>query len=459
MRVLHLDHRHRWAGQARRIFRLAAAHTAAGHFVMVGVPGDCELAARCRQAGLPVCGEDLLPKARQLDRLVPAVDRLRRLIRDEGFDVVDAHGDLWQSVLAARGTPAAVVRSRHSMRPIPPHPFNRWLHRQVGHLIVNARCAADQAVAAGLLPADRVSVVPTAIEIERFDPTLDAGPVRAELGLPAEALGVGIIGVVDGNKGHHLLAQAAPAILAACPTAHFVVIGDGAALPAVQQQAADLGVAGRFYCLGFREDVPRLLAALDLTVLPSAAEGTPAVLLESQAMRVPVVATRVGGAPEVMVEGRTGLLAPYGDPAALAKAVVELLLDPDRRQAMGEAGRRLVEERFTLDRMAEGTMEAYEKALAVGRGRPGRRIIPEHRPAVPRRERGAVRGHAPPAMRKGQTPAGRTLLAIAPSPEETPCDPPTSEIALTPLWTRCAPRARAFGWSCATTPPCSSWSP
>jgi len=363
--ILHVDQFHSWAGQSRRIFSLCLEQRALGHRVTVAVPPDSPLFTRCAEAGIQVWGGCRFPPGVSPLHLLE-VARLRRFLQAGRFDIVDAHADVWPLALALRGTRSVLVRSRHNSRPTPPHLLNRWLHgRHVRHVNCNAAKAARQLVESGLLPAAAVSAIPSAIDLARFDPDLPGGPVRATLGLPPTGPCLMVVARLDGHKGHHLLLQAAPEVLRRHPEAFITFVGEGPAARTLADLALGLGIAHRVHFLGFREDVPRVLAAADLCLLPSEAEGTPTCLVEAQAMRVPVIATRVDGVPDVMHEGETGLLVDYGDVPALTAAILRLLDDPALARRMGEAGRRLVEENFTLRRMAERTLAAYHTALAA----------------------------------------------------------------------------------------------
>ncbi|HXI01891.1 MAG TPA: glycosyltransferase, partial [Candidatus Saccharimonadales bacterium] len=184
--------------------------------------------------------------------------------------------------------------------------------------------------------------------------------VRRELGLPPEARLVGNIAALAGHKSQADFVAAAPAILEAAEGVHVVIAGEGPERRALEERIRSLGLGGRVRLLGFREDVPRLLAAFDAFVMSSSLEGFCNSVLEALALELPVVATRAGGLPEMVFDGRTGLLTPVHDPAALAAAVVRLLEDGPLARRLGAAGRTLVESEFTVEKMVERTRAAYD---------------------------------------------------------------------------------------------------
>jgi len=184
---------------------------------------------------------------------------------------------------------------------------------------------------------------------------------RKELGLPPEGPIIGTVGRLVPIKGHTWLLRAVPQVLAEFPQACVVLIGDGPLLGELKELAADLGISQHVVFLGTRHDIPECLAVLDLFVLPSLNEGMGRALLEAMAVGCPVVATRVGGIPDVVADGTTGLLVPPRDDRALAEAILTLLRDRSRRAAYGEAARRYVDGRFDIETMVHNIERLYDE--------------------------------------------------------------------------------------------------
>ena len=190
-----------------------------------------------------------------------------------------------------------------------------------------------------------------------------ATDVRAELGLPADAKIVLTAGRYSEQKGHCYLVEAIPAVRERLPDAHFVWVGSGPLEDDLCACIADKDLNACVHLLGKRGDVPELLAASDLFVLPSLFEGLPLIVLEAMAAGKPVVATNVCGSAETVRDRQTGRLVPPRDPDALAGAILEALTQPDLAAAWGRAGRRLFEREFTAARMARETAALYEDLL------------------------------------------------------------------------------------------------
>ncbi len=186
---------------------------------------------------------------------------------------------------------------------------------------------------------------------------------RQTLGIAEDVLLLGSVGRLHRQKGFTHLLAALPTIKAQFPQVKLLLVGDGELCDALEAQTAELGLQESVIFTGTRTDVPTLLTALDLFVLPSLWEGLPNVILEAMAVGLPVVATAVGGTPELVVDGSTGCLVPPSNPAALAKAIGDLLAQPAQRQQMGAAGRVRVEQQFTIQRMVQATEALYGRLL------------------------------------------------------------------------------------------------
>lgn len=335
-----------------------------------GNPFEAEL----RELGVPVTGLG----ARNL-RDLPAFWRLLRFVREGRFDLIHAHlayASLW-GLPAGRLTGRPVVLTLHVRPPDDPlrsreglrrrllvAAANRWAHRA---LAVSG--SVRDAWAAVGLARDRISVVHNGVEVEGTGAGPEAAEsIRRELRLPGDAPLVVTVSVLRRGKGLDVLLESVPAVLAEHPGARFAVVGDGPDRRRLEERAAAARLGEAVVWAGFRRDVPAFLAAADLLVLPSRDDAFPTVLLEALAAGVPVVASRAGGVPEIVEDGRTGLLVPPGEAGALARAVSALLADPAARRALGRAGRRRAEERFSIGTWLARLEAVYGEVL----GRPVR---------------------------------------------------------------------------------------
>ncbi len=226
------------------------------------------------------------------------------------------------------------------------------------------------------VPRELMSTVANGIRGREL--ALGRGAARESLGLDPDQPVVLTVGRLTVMKGHTHLLEAVPSLVRRFPDLAVVVVGDGHLHEQLVDQSVSLGVADNVRLVGHRADARGLLDAADVFVLPSLHEGMPLVLLEAMDAGLPVVATRVIGSEEVVVDEETGLLVRPRDPGALAGALGRLLDEPALRAGLGAAGRRRYEEHFTSARMAEQTRQVYEQVLRAAsteRRAPGRRLV------------------------------------------------------------------------------------
>ena len=218
-------------------------------------------------------------------------------------------------------------------------------------------------IAASKIDPKRLVTIHSGVNLEDYKIDGDITAKKKSLGLETSALVIGAIGRLGRVKGVEYLLRAAAKVILKNPDAAFLIVGDGSQRGALEQLARSLHISHRVVFTGQRDDVPELLAVMDVLVLPSLYEGLPNAVLEAMAAGKPVIATRVGGTPEAVEDGVTGLLVPPRDPEALAEAIIALLQDQERAEAMGRAGRARVEKHFSVERMVQETEALYEELI------------------------------------------------------------------------------------------------
>jgi len=216
----------------------------------------------------------------------------------------------------------------------------------------------------GIAPLEKIAVVPLGFELDDLlSCESHRGELRRELGLSDDHRLVGIVARLVPIKNHRLFLRAARLVAEAVPQARFVIAGDGELREGLEAYARDLGLDGRVIFTGWRRDLPRLYADLDVVALTSINEGTPVSLIEAMAAGVPVVATAVGGVPEVVVDGETGCLVKPGDAEGLAEAITELLRDPKKAREMGQRGKEVVYPKFAAQTLLANVEHLYTELL------------------------------------------------------------------------------------------------
>jgi glycosyltransferase involved in cell wall biosynthesis len=364
--VVHLAGSAEWAG-GERYLELLARHVDRRRVrLAVVAPAEGPLRAALEALGVPVQVVDL---ERRLVR-PGAVGELARLFKEISADIVQSHGarsNFYARLAGARSGVPVLSTVHNSLRDYPVAAPRRALYLAMDRLTLPL-ASGVLCVAAGLAReyGARARVITNGVDLAAFDPAAVSRPAtRQALGLGAGPV-VGFVGRLTDQKDPLAFVRAVAAAAPAVPDLRALVVGDGPLRPAVVAEAARCGVAERLLLAGVRRDVPALLAAMDVLLLPSRSEGFPFVVLEAMAMERAVVATAVNGVPELVEDGVTGVIVPRGDEAALAGAARALLAEPARARALGEAARRRVAERFTVQRMVTET-EALWAELAAAR--------------------------------------------------------------------------------------------
>jgi glycosyltransferase involved in cell wall biosynthesis len=251
-----------------------------------------------------------------------------------------------------------VVSRRTDFAPIR-NVLSRWKYTLPKVHYVAVSEAVRQVLLASGIPAHCVQTIYSSIDVRRFSETQEIVPL-----FPTGTRVVGTVGHLARLKGHGYLLEAARQLLQVEPHVGIAIVGDGALRQELEAQAARLSIAERVHFTGFRRDVPALIRGFDIFVFSSTHEGMPNSVLEAMALGKPVVATRAGGTAEVVQDGVTGLLVSPRAPAALAHALLDLLHHPEQGRMFGIAGRKRVEELFTVEHMVDCTLQAYQRILA-----------------------------------------------------------------------------------------------
>jgi len=361
---LHVDTARTWRGGQNQVLLTVNGLRAIGQRATLVAHPDGELRRRVAE------GLDLIPLAPRTEMDFPTAWKFSRLIKRLSPDVIHAHDPhaiaMAALALSLAGTPAsALVASRRVDFHLRGNSFSRWKYRQVDCFIAASNAIREMLVADGM-PPDRAVTVHEGIDV---DHVVAAPPVNVHetFWLPHHAPVVGNVAALVPHKGHRYLIDAAHLVVRQIPDARFVILGEGELREHLERQVRDHRLEKHVLLPGFRTDVLGCIKGFDLFVMSSITEGLGTSLLDAMACRRPIVATRAGGIPEIVEDGVNGLLVPPRDARALAAAIVRALEDEAVRAKMGAAGFARVSERFTVERMIEGTAAVY--ARVAGRHR------------------------------------------------------------------------------------------
>jgi glycosyltransferase involved in cell wall biosynthesis len=362
--VLQLAANRWWTGSADPVIQLSRGLQARGHRVLLGlIPGD-RFELKAREAGLaPIDGLSLEAKVTPLGLLTDIV-RLRRLVRAERIDVVHCHHahDHWLGLLC-RGR-AALVRTFHNLRAVSANPPTQWLYRQSDALL-----AASSEIAARCRdhgPSERVFRVDGVTDVTRFDSAGGGESIRKEFGLGPGPV-IGCVARLAARRGHETLIRGFALLLAHHPDARLMLVGKGELRAPLEALVQNLGLGQHVLFAGYRDtDLPQVLDALDAFVLMGAgSDESCRAALEAMAAGRPVVARRVGGLGDAVIDGRTGVLVDDDRPESVSAALRTLIEDPERMRAMGRAGRERALTTFTPEGHAAQVESVYRSALGT----------------------------------------------------------------------------------------------
>lgn len=375
--IFHAEASTAWGGQELRILAELEGLARRGSRTGLICEQEAPIGTRARALGCPVH-----PVRFRWSADPAAIRRIARILRDERVDVLATHSslDAWVGGLAARWCGVPVVRTRHLDLPLKRNPLSRMVYRRLADtIVVTGASGGDRLIAGAGVPAERVFVVPTGIDLARFHPAAAAGEdIRRALDIPASAPIVGTVGVLRAIKGTDVFLRGCRMILDRIPAARFLVVGDGPMRREVRELREALGLSGVAHLLGQREDIPELLAAMDVFVFPSlGADINSQAVSQAMAMGVAVAASDIPGNLEQARAGETALLFAPGDSASLADAACRLLWDPDMRRALAARALARVRSGYTLHTMLD-RMDAIYRAQA-GSGPPRRATAPSAR--------------------------------------------------------------------------------
>ena len=362
VRVTHLDTGRAWRGGQAQVLLLMRGLAARGHRCLLLPPGG-PLLDRARALGIEA--ERWSPLGEwDVGALLRAVAALRRF----GPEVAHCHS----AHAHALGVPAArlasvpvTVVSRRVDFTVGGNPLSRLKYRLPVDRYLCVSRGVMEVMRQASIPSSRLALVPDGVDPPAAGVVPAAAPaadLRDLIGVAPGAPVVGTVAALAPHKDHATLLRAAVGVIARRPDVHFVWVGEGECRAALQRQRTDLGLEANVHLVGFRADAPGLLAQFTLFALSSYLEGLCTSLLDAQSLGVPIVATAVGGVPDVVEDGATGRLVPGRDPEALARALLDALERPDESRQWAERARASVR-RFSVDRMVERTLEEYGLAL------------------------------------------------------------------------------------------------
>ena len=359
MRILHTEWSDGLGGQEKRVLAELSGLSGRGHDLCLVCRPDARIRAEAERAGIGVFP---LPLKSPLD--LASILKLRTILKEQGIEIVNTHSgvDSWIGSLAAKlGGVPLLVRTRHLNIPLRRSLLN-FVHYLPDLYITCGENMRSTLVNQSGFPGNRVVSIPTGVSGEFFDVARDGGAKRA-FGLEPSALVITNVGILRRVKGHEIMFRAVPDVVREFPQARFLVVGDGPRRAELERMADDLAIGEYVTFTGFIEDIRGVYTCTDVAVLSSWSEGLPQSVLQALACAVPVVATRVGGVPEVVKHEKTGFLAEPGDHGGLAREIIRVLREPEKAYQTALAGRELVRKDHSVERMLDQLEQLYAGLL------------------------------------------------------------------------------------------------
>lgn len=327
---------------------------------------DGPVSRELRQKGIEVI---ILPKSRPYDIIF--LLKLLHLISKEKVKLIHSHlliTDIY-GWLAAKLSRIPIVITIHGKSLLNWKHGNRvfrFVAKRSNKIITVSNSIKDEIVKKLTLPLDNFITIYNGIDLSRFRDMTQDLTLKRHINIEPTSLMVGSIGGLRPVKDYGTLLESMPIVIQEFPEAKFVIVGDGPLKESLELKVKSSKLEKNVTFLGWRRDIPQILSDFDIFVLSSLTEGISISILEAMAMGKPVVATDVGGNPEVVEDDKTGFLAPQGDFQGLANAIIKLLKDKELREAMGRSGRRRVEEKFSLQTFVDKHIQVYDRLVTHG---------------------------------------------------------------------------------------------
>jgi len=369
LKILHTNFNIGWGGQSNRVFNVCSGLKKLGHDVILACPEKSDLRQKAEDHGLNV-----LSNVRFNSGLNVSDYRdyryIKALIKKERFDIIHTHGskDSWVGVLASKasGIDPLIVRTRHNIFPVSTHYLNRLLFKKwTDEIVVICKFLEKDFLGRGLANAGHISVIHSGLIDSASDSEVSAGQFRRDFKIDEDEIIIGMCANIVWYKGHRFFAEASGEITRKYPNTRFVILGDG--IKEIKDDVINRfkknGTYDRLIMPGFYDKMPAFYKSCDILIHPALSEGCCNVILEAFSHGIPVVASNVGGIPDMVEDHITGILIPSEDHGSIIRGVFEILGNRKLKEDMVKSARKKFLDDFSVDKMVKLTEELYIKAI------------------------------------------------------------------------------------------------
>jgi glycosyltransferase involved in cell wall biosynthesis len=359
--IFHTEASLGWGGQEIRILNESLGMRERGHRVLILAEKESTLIKKATQYGF-----ETKPLSFQKKDYPATLFKVLRLIKELKPNIINTHSskDSWIVSIASRVSSLKpfIIRTRHLSTPVATNIAGSIIYRSLPHkIITTGEAIREQLITRNHVLPDKIVSIPTGIDLNVFNSEKDYKDIRQELSLPDQTPLIGMVSVLRSWKGHDYFIEATELTLKKLPQARFLIVGDGPRRETISRMIREKNLSNTILMLGHREDIPDIMSSLDILVHPSYAnEGVPQSILQGMAMKVPVIASNLKPLAEVIIDGGSGLVVPAKDSKKLAEKIMLLFKDNELKSKLGNNGRKLVLDKFSIGRMIDSIEELYK---------------------------------------------------------------------------------------------------
>jgi len=366
LHILHTEAAAGWGGQEIRVLQETRLLLERGHRVSLICQAGSPLEERAKSISNALF--HLIPISMKSALSLGKFLTLYRYVSKNNLDVIHTHSsiDSWLGGVVGKLSGVPVVRTRHVSLPVNDFFPNHLLYSYIPQrILTSGNMISDIVKQVRCVDSNKVVSVPAGVDLRKFDSEISGEKIREELKVNSNQILIGKIGVIRGWKGHNYFLEAIPLILKKIPNARFVIVGDGPGFKEIKSKVNLAGIDNKVDLLGHREDIPEIMAALDVQVLASfAGEGTPQVIPQAFAMKTPVVATKIASIPDLLGQGERGVLIEPKNALSLAEGVLKIMRSSEIANHLVENARSFCLKELTVDKMMDSTIAIYEEVAS-----------------------------------------------------------------------------------------------
>lgn len=356
--ILHTESSLGFGGQEIRILEESKELQKRGYTIIILCQPNSGIAKKSKEQGFVVeeirMGHALSPRA---------ILAIIKVMKKYNIEILNTHSskDSWLASIAGRIMKKPVIRTRHVSIPVRRNFFSEFVYKYLCDIIITTgEALKNSLIVKNKIPPPKIVSIPTGIDLNKFKKILPDQNVKQEFNIAKDDFVVGMMGFIRSEKGHKYFLQAVPEILKQLPNTKFLIIGSEPMGSMITDMVLHSDLRFNVTITGFREDVVSIASIIDILVQPSTGkEGVPQSLMQGLAMEKACIATKVGAIEELIIDNKTGLFIPLRNAQAIAEKTVFLLTNPVLREELGKQGRKLVEEKFAINKMSDKIDKIY----------------------------------------------------------------------------------------------------